>query len=196
MPLYKCDVCDKEFTRHWNLERHKQQLHESDSVSDKGTELHESEPKSMLQKLADGEIKVRRGRGYSESTNESDEDQEEVEEEEEEKDKNEFWERLGDQVIGTKDVTVDDLPKLRKKLISRYKSKVHEFQELKKDAVHRAIMSKKRKLEIEEDHDPDAAFEAAVDQRKFMMFKAARFREADFNDNEEEEQSFSEEEEG
>ena len=94
-----------------------------------------------------------------------------------------FWERLGDQVIGSKDVTVNDLPKLRKKLISSYKSKVRELQELKKDPVHRAIMSKKRKLEIEEDHDSDEAFESVADQCKFMMFKAARFREEDFDDN-------------
>jgi len=94
-----------------------------------------------------------------------------------------FWERLGDQVIGSKGITSDDLPKLRKKLISSYKSKVRELQELKKDPVHRAIMSKKRKLEIEEDHDSDEAFESVADQRKFLMFKAARFREEDFNDN-------------
>merc|ERR1712173_83754 len=43
-----------------------------------------------------------------------------------------FWERLGDQVIGSKGITSDDLPKLRKKLISSYKSKVRELQELKK----------------------------------------------------------------
>ena len=117
-----------------------------------------------------------------------------VEESEEEDDyKNEFWERLGDQVIGSKDVTVNDLPKLRKKLISRFKSKVHEFQELKKDPVYRKILSKKRKLEIEEDHDSDEAFESAIDQRKFLMFKAARFREEDFDHNEEEEEDQEEE---
>ena len=98
-----------------------------------------------------------------------------------------FWERLGDQVIGSKDVTANDLPKLRKKLISSYKSKVRELQELKKDAVHRAIMSKKRKLEIEEDHDSVAAFEEAIYQRKFMMFKAARLLVEDFEQEQEEE---------
>ena len=175
--VHQCDVCNKEFTRQWNLERHKQ-IHE-------GTDPEGTEGKSMLEKLANGDIQDRRVRGYSESTNESStNEQEEEEEQEEEQDpKNEFWEQLADQVIGSKDVTVDDLPKLRKKLISSYKSKVRELQELKKDPVHRAIMSKKRKLEIEEDHDSDEAFESVADQCKFMMFKAARFREEDFNDN-------------
>ena len=54
MPFHECDICHKEFTRQWNLERHKL-IHESDSGTE-GTELHESEPKSMLQTLADGEI--------------------------------------------------------------------------------------------------------------------------------------------
>ena len=173
--LHKCDVCEKEFTRQWNLERHK--LIHKESESDM-----ETEPKSMLQKLANGDIQDRRG--YSESSNESEE--EELEEEEEDP-KSEFWERLGDQVIGSRDVTANDLPKLRKKLISRFKSKVHELQELKRDPVYRKIMSMKRKLEIENDYDSDEAFESVVDQRKFLMFKAARFREEDFDNNEEKE---------
>ena len=86
-------------------------------------------------------------------------------------------------MIGSRDVTANDLPKLRKKLISRFKSKVYEYKQLKKDPVYRAIMSKKRKLEIEEDHDSDEAFESVADQCKFMMFKAARFTEEDFDDN-------------
>ena len=99
--LHKCEVCEKEFTRQWNLERHKL-IHKDSDMETEGP----AEPKSMLQKLVDGEIKVRRGRGYSESTNESDEDQEEEEEEgyeegEEEDKNNEFWERLADQVIGS-----------------------------------------------------------------------------------------------
>ena len=47
--LHKCEVCEKEFTRQWNLERHK--LIHKESESDM-----ETEPKSMLQKLANGDI--------------------------------------------------------------------------------------------------------------------------------------------
>ena len=36
MPFHECDICHKEFTRQWNLERHKQ-IHK-ESESDSGSE--------------------------------------------------------------------------------------------------------------------------------------------------------------
>ena len=53
--LHKCEVCEKEFSRQWNLERHKL-IHKDSDMETEGP----AEPKSMLQ--ADGDIEVRRGR--------------------------------------------------------------------------------------------------------------------------------------
>ena len=98
-------------------------------------------------------------------------------------------------MLGDRDseVYINELPKLRRNLLSRYKSKVLELEGLRKDPVHKKIMSTKRKLEEEDDFDSDEALEAAIDHRKFLIYKAARFCEEDFNeplneDDEEEEE--------
>ena len=50
--LHKCDVCDKEFGRQWNLERHKLSHKESDS--DSGSDKS-NRGKSMLEKESDSD---------------------------------------------------------------------------------------------------------------------------------------------
>ena len=132
-----------------------------DEVASENDQDKSNRGKSMLEKIKNGEIEHIPARGYSESTNESDEDLVEASEEEEEESdeyKYEFWERLADQMIGSKDVTVNELSKLgrnllyryRRNLLSRYKSKMFELEGMGKDPTHKKIMSMKRKLEEED----------------------------------------------
>ena len=114
-----------------------------------------------------------------------------LEEKQEEDDyKYEFWEELAERVLGGRDSdeAINELPKLRRNLLSRYKSKVLELEGLRKDPVHKKIMSTKRKLEEEDGFDSDEALEASIDHRKLLLYKAARFCEEDVNEQEQDEE--------
>jgi len=171
MPLiFKCDVCDKEFNRQWNLERHKL--------------LHQT-TESDTDRVVNREVKfVDEEEEEEEEENASDKEQKEPD------DYNGFWYELGERVLDGRDSAqaINELSKLRRNLLSRYKSKVLELEGLRADPVHKKIMSTKRKLEEEDDFDSDEALEAAIDHRKFLVYKAARFYEEDFNEQDQAEE--------
>lgn len=64
------------------------------------------------------------------------------------------------------------LSRLRRNIMSNYVQKVFEAAKLHKDPIHKKIMSTKRKLQEDEDYEPEEAIKYAVTKRKYIIQKA------------------------
>ena len=123
----------------------------------------------------------------SEDTRDSEQSEDEVDEEEgEEEDEYEddFWALMRARVLKSNanlEISEETLPILRKDLTDRYKQKLTLLQALKTDPIHKKIMSTKRKLEEDDDYDSDEALHTAINMRNYLMFRACKFRDEDFD---------------
>ena len=63
----------------------------------------------------------------------------------------------------------DLLPKVSKTVREKYLEWIRLCNQLKKDSTHRKIRETKRKLEQEEDYEPDEAWKYAVKKRKYLI---------------------------
>ena len=124
----------------------------------------------------------------SEVKEEEEEEEEEEKEgggEEEEEDGYDVWGNMRTRILERRgsDVTKNKLPILKQDLTNLYKNKVFELERLKRDPIHKKIMTTKRKFEEDEEYDSDEALEAAIESRKYLMFRECKFRDQDVISN-------------
>ena len=109
--------------------------------------------------------------------------EEEQDREEEEEERYDVWDDIREQTLGTTggDVKLSEerLPTLRRELTDRYKNIVYKLRVVRKDPVHRKIMDTKRRLQEDDGYDSDEALDAAVDLRKYLIYRACNFRDED-----------------
>lgn len=85
------------------------------------------------------------------------------------------------------------LPRLRRNILTNYIQKVVGARKLQKDPIHKKIMSTKRKLQYDEDYEPEEALKYAVKKRKYIIQEATATLSDDELEDEEEDDGDEEE---
>ena len=184
-----CDECGRMFSRHSNMLRHKENIHQKNAEDDIENEIDDTD--SETDEETDSE--------ESKSSDEDDESVDEGEEEEgdQEADKYHLWsylrncafkqpefqvkfedvkERLTDGQLSEKEVAEQARRVVKPDIINHICEHYSNFLKIwhfaKEDDYHRQIMGTKRRLIDDEDFEPIEAIEYAVKKRKFLITKA------------------------
>lgn len=179
---HECDICGKAFSRNYNLERHREKVHD---IQENATE--DEEDATDQESVEESE---------QESQNETEEEEgseNDVQEEEEETWERSPWEDLGDDVLlssyqekldelvnvytqegGSKEEAYDRaesaiLPHFRDAVRELYKDKIIFMREMRADPIHKKVMDTVRRLRDEEDYDYEEALDYALEKRKFLI---------------------------
>ena len=200
--MFQCPDCGKEFTRKFNMERHRIVSHgdsnseaDSEESFDHGTEASDENDSSDEQESiadergndggddSDGDED---GDSSSDSQNTTDDDDED----------DSVWSSVRDLSWTSKLLSVFNeakkefqnqgmmadyahqeayqhvLPKLRRNIMSNYVRKIVDAAKLHKDPVYKKIMSTKRKLQEDDDYEAQEAIKYAVKKKKFLIQEA------------------------
>ena len=173
-----CAECGKTFTRPWNLKRHKMSSH--NEAEEQDNHMNDEDTRG--------------------DDTESEMTEEEQDQEEEEEESYDVWEDIREQTLsatgGDVKLSEERLSALRRELTDRYKNIVHKLREVRKDPVHKKIMNTKRRLEEDEGYDSEEALDAAVDLRKYLIYRACNFRDEDLLEDDDDDDGDDGEEEG
>ena len=134
---------------------------------------------------------------------EESDNEEEVEKEEEEEGGEEgeggedVWDAFRARILERRglDVTKKNLPILKNDLSNEYKNEVFELERLRRDPIHKKIMTTKRKFEEDDEYDSDEALEAAIESTKYLMYRECGFREEDIASGDDEDDDDDDDEE-
>ena len=198
--MFQCPDCGKEFTRKFNMERHRVVSHgdsnseaDSEESFDHGTEAsdeHDSsdEQESIAVEGDNGDDDDSDDDDYSSSDSQNSTDDED--------DNDSVWSGIRDlswtsKLLSTfneakkefqnQGMTADEahqeayqhvLPKFRRNIMFNYVQKIVDAAKLHKDPVHKKIMSTKRKLQEDDDYEAQEAIKYAVKKRKYLIQEA------------------------
>ena len=191
-----CDECGRMFSRHSNMLRHKENIHQKEYEDDTENEIDDTDSET------DEETDSEENTSDDEESESSDEDDESVDEGEEEEgdqeaDKYHLWsylrncafkqpefqvkfedvmKQLADGQLSEKEVAEQARRVVKPDIINHICEHYSNFLKIwhfaKKDDYHRQIMRTKRRLIDDDDFEPTEAIEYAVKKRKFLITKA------------------------
>ena len=184
--MVECPECGKDFTRRYNMERHRALAHPcGDSEEDSSVTEDPSEEIDPGTEVSDSQ--------RSTDDNSSSDDQSSTDDEEED---DSVWTSIRElswtpEIDDTFDNKKADLveggmstgdahqiaykrilPNLRRNIATNYMKKILEHTKLRQDPIHRKILKTKQKLQEDDDYESDEAMRYAVKKRKYLILKA------------------------
>ena len=160
----ECDICGKVFDRRYNLNRH-MDIHDEQGETDDEHQVSEDEGEQSEEEV---EVDADSDRVLANDQDEYD-----------------VWDDMREETLeskGVSEISQETLPIVQRDLLYRYKHRIFILQALRKDRIHRKVMSTKRKLQEDDDYDSDEALEGAIHMRKYLIYRACNFRDEDIDE--------------
>ena len=184
--MVECPECGKDFTRRYNMERHRAVAHPcADSEEDSSVT---EDPIEDIDPGIDVSDSQRSTHDNSSSDDQSSTDDEEEDDSVWTSIRELSWTPEIDDTFDNKKAELVErgmstgdahqiaykrvLPNLRRNIAMNYMKKILEHTKLRQDPIHQQNLKTKRKLQEEDDYESEEAMRYAVKKRKYLILKA------------------------